>query len=84
MLILNFQIGNQIINIKNKSIHSIFIVEGKIKLKSFYLTKGSFIKVENLNFLNLKVIENSKVFEIISPSIPSYRTYSQFNQRSKW
>ena len=79
----DFQIGNQIITIKNKSIHSIFILEGKIKLKSFYLTKGSFIKVENLNFLNLKVIENSKVFEIISPSIPSYRTYSQFNQRSK-
>ena len=73
------KIGNQTLNIKKKSIHSIFILKGKIKLKSFILTKGSFIKVENLNLLNLKVIESSKVFEIISPSIPSYRTYSQFN-----
>ena len=76
------EIGNQTLNIKKKSIHSIFILKGKIKLKSFILTKGSFIKVENLNLLSLKVIESSKAFEIISPSIPSYRTYSQFNYHS--
>ncbi len=74
-----FQIGKHNLNIKKKSIHSIFILKGKIKLKSVLLTKGTFLKIENLDFLNFQVIQNSKVFEIISPLNPSYRTYSQNN-----
>ena len=71
-----FKIGKHNLDIKKKSIHSVFILEGKIKQKSNFLTKGTFMKIENIDFLNLEVIEDSKVFEIISPLNPSYKTYS--------
>ena len=71
-----FKIGKHNLDIKKTSIHSVFILEGKIKQKSNFLTKGTFMKIENIDFLNLEVLEDSKVFEIISPLNPSYKTYS--------
>ncbi len=74
-----FQIGKHTLDINKKSIHSIFILKGKIQLKSVVLNKGTFFKIKNLDFLNFQVIKNSKIFEIISPIKPSYITYSQNN-----
>ena len=74
-----FQIGKHTLDLKKQSIHSIFILKGRIKLKSIFLIKGTFLKIENLAFLNFQVIENSKIFEIISPLKPSYKTYFQNN-----
>ena len=64
------------LKIKKNSIHSFFILQGIIKHKKNILYKGTFIKIENLDLFNFEVIEESKVFEIITPLNPSYKTFS--------
>ena len=41
------------------------------------LEKGTFFSVDNQDKLIFSSSENAKIFEIISPIIPSYQTYSQ-------
>ena len=40
------------------------------------IEKGTFIKVDDISEINFKVLESAKIFEIISPKEPSYKTYS--------
>tara|TARA_B000000441_G_scaffold74366_1_gene50233 strand:- start:239 stop:433 length:195 start_codon:yes stop_codon:yes gene_type:complete len=62
------------IKISSESIHSLFLFEGSVRYKENILKEGTFLKIQNLDQINFKVMENSKIFEIISPEIPSYKT----------
>mgnify|MGYP001455122525 FL=1 len=68
--------GKHTLKICSESIHSLFLYEGSLKYKESLLKKGAFLKVENTNKISFEGIENSRIFEIISPQMPSYNTYS--------
>lgn len=68
--------GKHTLKISSESIHSLFLYEGSLKYKESLLKKGAFLKVENTNKISFEGIENSRIFEIISPQMPSYNTYS--------
>ena len=69
--------GNHSFDIGKNLIHSYFIIEGEIILDNKKLEKGTFFTVSSENEVVFQSSETTKVFEIISPLNPSYRTYSQ-------
>ena len=70
--------GNHSFDIGKNLIHSYFIIEGEIILDNKKLEKGTFFTVSSENEVIFESSETTKIFEIISPLNPSYRTYSQF------
>ena len=64
-------------NIGKDLIHSYFIIDGEIILENKKLEKGTFFTVSSKNEVVFESSETTKIFEIISPLNPSYRTYSQ-------
>ena len=66
---------HQKIEILENKIHSFFLLNGKIELDKKLIVKGDFFKVSDLKELDIKILSNSKVFEIVSPKILSYKTY---------
>ena len=64
-------------NIGKDLIHSYFIIDGEIILDNKKLEKGTFFTVSSENEVVFESSETTKIFEIISPLNPSYRTYSQ-------
>ena len=69
--------GNHCFNIGKDLIHSYFIIDGEIILDNKKLEKGTFFTVSSENEVVFESSETTKIFEIISPLNPSYRTYSQ-------
>ena len=69
--------GNHSFDIGKNLIHSYFIIEGEIILDNKKLEKGTFFTVSSENEVVFESSEKTKIFEIISPLNPSYRTYSQ-------
>ena len=66
---------HQKIEILENKIHSFFLLNGEIELDKKLIVKGDFFKVSDLKELDIKILSNSKVFEIVSPKILSYKTY---------
>ena len=66
---------HQKIEILENKIHSFFLLNGEIELNKKLIVKGDFFKVSDLKELDVKILSNSKVFEIVSPKILSYKTY---------
>ena len=52
--------------------HSFFIIDGKISLENQKMEKSDFAILNNSNKIMIESISNSIVFEIKSPSIPTY------------
>jgi hypothetical protein len=69
--------GNHCFNIGIDLIHSYFIIDGEIILDNKKLEKGTFFTVSSEHEVVFESSETTKIFEIISPLNPSYRTYSQ-------
>ena len=67
--------GKHTFKIFSKSIHSLFLYKGCIKYKKNIIDEGAFIKVQNTDTITFEGMEKSRIFEIISPEIPSYKTY---------
>ena len=63
-------------DIKNKKIHSIFIIDGVLELNNQKLEKGTFFKVSKSNKFEINALSDVVLFEIISPINPSYNTYA--------
>lgn len=63
------------LNIKNKKVHSLFLIEGELELNNQKLEKGTFFKVSNSDKLEMILLSDVILFEIISPINPSYKTY---------
>ena len=71
-----FDNGLHEIKINPDSIHSLFIISGSLIYNKLLIEKGTFIKVDGISEINFEVTKSAKVFEIISPTEPSYQTYS--------
>ena len=69
--------GNHSFDIGKDLIHSYFIIDGGIILDNKKLERGTFFTVCSENEVVFESSETTKIFEIISPLTPSYRTYSQ-------
>ena len=67
--------GKHIFKIFSESIHSLFLYKGCVKYKNNLIDEGAFIKVQNTDTITFEGMEKSRIFEIISPEIPSYKTY---------
>ena len=52
-------------------------MEGNLRYQKNNLEKGTFFSVDNEDELIFSSSQNAKIFEIISPIKPSYRTYYQ-------
>ena len=63
------------LNIELDKIHSFFLVSGNITIDDKYFLKGDFFTISNLDYIEIDIIESSKLFEISSPIKPSYSTY---------
>ena len=70
-----FETGDHSIYIKEKYIHSIFLLDGKVSVDGLEYSPGTFFKIQNEKNFKVIVLDKAKFFEIISPVKPSYSTY---------
>jgi len=64
------------IGLKEENIYSVYLLEGKIEVDNTEINRDDYIKIETEANLKIKVLqENSRIFQIESPSRPYYRTY---------
>ena len=73
----NFKDGIYDHSIKNLCFHSIFILSGNLTIKDQVLNKGDFVLIDSEKKIQLSVMNNCKIFEIISPLKPVYKTYAE-------
>ena len=66
--------GKVEIHTNTKFIHSFYIIDGKISIDDNRLIKSDFAIVKDSEKIIIDSISKSKIFEIKSPSIPSYKT----------
>tara|TARA_B100000989_G_scaffold73461_1_gene51696 strand:- start:229 stop:972 length:744 start_codon:yes stop_codon:yes gene_type:complete len=71
-----FSIGLHSLKINNGFIHSIFILDGNLKYDKNYLSKGTFLCIKEELAFDFRAKEELKIFEIISPLKPKYKTYA--------
>ena len=72
----NLEVGTHSINLKNGMVHSFFILRGKISFNDNIYDAGTFLKINDLENFKFEIDENLRLFEIISPKNPSYKTYA--------
>ena len=71
----SFKNGTHSLKIKPGSVHSLFIIEGEIEYDHNFYKNGTFIKISDLENFHFETLNKTKIFEIISPIVPSYKTY---------
>ena len=71
-----FSIGLHSLKINNGFIHSIFILEGNLENNKKNLSKGTFLCIEGEPVFDFRTKKDLKIFEIISPLKPKYKTYA--------
>jgi hypothetical protein len=74
-----FRTGNHLLEIKEDFIHSYFILNGEIEYGKNILRKGTFFTVKKQNNFEFQSLIETRVFEIISPLNPKYKTYFMSN-----
>ena len=57
--------------------HSIFILSGTLNIEDKVFSKGDFIIIDSEKKIQLSAKNNCKIFEIISPIKPPYKTYAE-------
>jgi hypothetical protein len=57
-------------------VHSFFILIGEINFNDNIYDLGTFLKINDLENFKFKTDKDLKLFEIISPKNPSYKTYA--------
>ena len=77
---LSFDDGENNHVIHEDCYHSIFILSGNLSIGDKLSEKGDFIIIDKEKTLQLDTKNNCKVFEIISPIIPPYKTYSEVHR----
>ena len=73
----NFGVGDHSIKIEMNFIHSLFVVSGSLVYNNSTIENGTFMKIADIAGINFSAVEPVKIFEIISPKTPNYKTYSQ-------
>lgn len=75
----NFNDGIHYHSIKDLFYHSIFILSGTLNIGDKEFSKGDFIIIESEKKIQLSTMDNCKIFEIISPIKPPYKTYAEIH-----
>ena len=75
----NLEDGTHSINLKNGMVHSFFILSGKINFNDNIYDSGTFFKINDLENFKFNIDKEMKLFEIISPQNPSYKTYANLS-----
>jgi len=57
-----------------------FVLSGNLSINDQVYQKGDFIIVDNEKNLKLSTKNNCKIFEIISPISPTYKTYAEIHK----
>lgn len=70
-----FRSGNHLLEINEDFIHSYFILNGELEYEKNILQKGTFFTVKKQNNFEFQSLNKARVFEIISPLYPKYKTY---------
>ena len=65
--------GKVEIHTNTKFIHSFYIIDGKLSIDDNRLIKSDFAIIKDSEKIIIDSISKSKIFEIKSPSIPSYK-----------
>ncbi len=68
--------GSHSIQTSEEKIHSIFVLGGEIELESKKNLKGTFLTISQTDSFEINCNKESRIFEVISPLQPSYKTYS--------
>ncbi len=68
--------GLHFIQTSKDKVHSIFVLDGEIELESKKNLKGTFLTVSQTESFEINCNKKSRIFEVISPLNPSYKTYS--------
>ena len=71
-----FGIGDHLIDINEGCVHSMFLMEGILSFNGAEYLPGTFFTAQFENYLQINVLQKTKVFEIISPINPTYKTYA--------
>ena len=71
-----FSSGIHSLKIKKGFIHSIFIIEGNLENNKKKLYKGTFLCIKDEPVFDFRTKKDLKIFEIISPFKPKYKTYA--------
>ena len=64
-------------SIKDLFYHSIFVLSGNLNITDQVFSKGDFIIIDSEKKIQLSTMNNCKIFEIISPVKPPYKTYAE-------
>jgi len=75
----NFDDGIHYHSIKDLFYHSIFILSGTLNIGDKEFSKGDFIIIDSEKKIQLSTMDNCKIFEIISPIKPPYKTYAEIH-----
>ena len=76
MSIHDLKKGSHSIQTSEEKIHSIFVLGGEIELESKKNLKGTFLTISQTDSFEINCNKESRIFEVISPLQPSYKTYS--------
>ena len=74
--LLDLKKGSHFFNSSKKKVHSIFVLDGEIELENKKNLKGTFLTISQTDSFRIISNKRSRVFEVISPLLPSYRTYA--------
>ena len=74
--LLDVNKGSHFFNSSKKKVHSIFVLDGEIELENKKNLKGTFLTISQTDSFRIISNKRSRVFEVISPLLPSYRTYA--------
>ena len=77
---ITFKVPEKKYPLKNESVYSLFLLEGKLSLNGKFMERNDFAIVSDEPSLDLSSIEkNSRIFLIKSPVRPSYKTYAEMS-----
>jgi len=74
--LLDLEKGSHFFNSSKKKVHSIFVLGGEIELENKKNLKGTFLTISQTDSFRIISNKRSRIFEVISPLLPSYRTYA--------
>ena len=74
--LLDLEKGSHFFNSSKKKVHSIFVLGGEIELENKKNLKGTFLTISQTDSFTIISNKRSRIFEVISPLLPSYRTYA--------
>ena len=74
--LLDLEKGSHFFNSSKKKVHSIFVLDGEIELENKKNLKGTFLTISQTDSFRIISKKRSRIFEVISPLLPSYKTYA--------